>query len=885
MFRIARFTLRLFILIGGLALLLLGGLQLGKRISRLRLPPAERLLADADDLADASNWKAAAPLYKKLESTFHQQGKASLELYAKVSQIPAYTESATTPISEWLSQADQALKLPAAQDARTRLRILEIKAQIENNYDATLAYKTWRNVEQIASEQHDWTLENRAYGEEAIGLFLLGDIAAARKHAFLGHKKTYLLGDSNGRMRLAALIGAGMVQFRSYEGALGYLDQAISIAKSIPNAAYPSVAVTAKIDALRGLKRYSEALALSADAMRVPERDHLKGHLYQLLETRAPIWEDLGHRSQATRDYAQAFKYAKELGYWRGLTESGGPLAQSYEEQGQLAEALTSIDEALNAQQRIPSEMYFAPRNLAIKAEILRKLGRVASSNNLYERSLALVDSLLVTAPTPNIVDRILDEYSSVYSGYFASLCAQGDLPAAFAVIERVHGRLEVEALQNRKHLLPHPPTALEQTLIDLNLNLISTYDQTRREEILSRISTVEDQLDSDPWSHAITTTPVSIAKLQAELRPSEVLIEYVLADPTSFALAITAKSIKPYSLASRSKIDLQVKRYVALLSKREVNTELGESLFRELLGPISEFNKHDSVIIVPDGNLHLLPFSALHDGSQYVVATHATSVVSAATVLDMLRARTPNMQCDKPFVGFAPWAEERSQHAGIFASFWGPLRGGEGPKKSDFTSLPDSKREVVTGRNHIDELEGVLPTDDQIKIGAAATEAEFKHLPLEEYQVLHLAVHGYADVEHPDRSALVFAHNSRDQSEDGLLQIREIRALRLNSALVILSACGTGIGPAGEAGIANISNAFLQAGAHTVVASFWPVADHATSEIMERFYIQLAKNETKANAMQKAALSMFRAGLPPYYWAGFQLSGDPDGSLAVKRQ
>ncbi len=187
-------------------------------------------------------------------------------------------------------------------------------------------------------------------------------------------------------MRLAALIGAGMVQFNAYEGALTYLDQAISIATSTPNAAYPSVAVTAKIDALRGLKRYGEALALSAEAMRVPEREHLKGH--QILETRAPIWQDMGNLPQATRDYAQAFQYAKELGYWRGVTESGGPLAQAYEGQNQLTEALSTIDEALNAQQRIPSEMYFAPRNLAIKAEIQKKLGKVASSNNLYERSL-----------------------------------------------------------------------------------------------------------------------------------------------------------------------------------------------------------------------------------------------------------------------------------------------------------------------------------------------------------------------------------------------------------------------------------------------------------------------------------------------------------------
>jgi hypothetical protein len=225
--RIARFLFKTLTFVTALILLITAAVQIGKRIHRFMLPPAERLLADADDLANIANWRAAEPLYKRAEGMFHQQRNAPLELYAKVSQIPAYAESASTPISEWLGEVKQALNEPAAANPRTRLRILEIEGQIENNYDATLAYKTWSSVEHLAAEQHNWTLENRAYGEEAIGLFLLGDTTGARKHAFLGHKKTYLLGDRYGRMRLAALIGAGMVQFNAYEGALTYLDQAI----------------------------------------------------------------------------------------------------------------------------------------------------------------------------------------------------------------------------------------------------------------------------------------------------------------------------------------------------------------------------------------------------------------------------------------------------------------------------------------------------------------------------------------------------------------------------------------------------------------------------------------------------------------------------------
>ena len=55
--------------------------------------------------------------------------------------------------------------------------------------------------------------------------------------------------------------------------------------------------------------------------------------------------------------------------------------------------------------------------------------------------------------------------------------------------------------------------------------------------------------------------------------------------------------------------------------------------------------------------------------------------------------------------------------------------------------------------------------------------QSHFKHLPLDSTKVIHLALHGYADEDYPDRSALIFAPDPSG-AEDGLLQVREIRAL-----------------------------------------------------------------------------------------------------------
>jgi len=114
---------------------------------------------------------------------------------------------------------------------------------------------------------------------------------------------------------------------------------------------------------------------------------HLAGHLYELYQTRAGVYERIGQWDQAVSDYGQAIQYAKQLSYWRGLTQVDGLLAAAYLHQGALQPALTTINDAIAANQQIPDELYFVPRDLAIKAEIMARLGDSKSAITLYEKS------------------------------------------------------------------------------------------------------------------------------------------------------------------------------------------------------------------------------------------------------------------------------------------------------------------------------------------------------------------------------------------------------------------------------------------------------------------------------------------------------------------
>src|SRR5579872_1375568 len=136
----------------------------------------EALLRRADDLSWLNAWIQAEPLYHKAELEFRERGDLSASLYARVSQVPAESESSTT-VPHQIASLRQNLQQPQARDAGTRLRILTILGMLETNYDAGMARDTCSKVESLALHQHQYLLASRAVGEQGIAAFLLGDIA------------------------------------------------------------------------------------------------------------------------------------------------------------------------------------------------------------------------------------------------------------------------------------------------------------------------------------------------------------------------------------------------------------------------------------------------------------------------------------------------------------------------------------------------------------------------------------------------------------------------------------------------------------------------------------------------------------------------------------
>ncbi len=172
-----------------------------------------------------------------------------------------------------------------------------------------------------------------------------------------------------------------------------------------------------------------------------------------------------------------------------------------------------------------------------------------------------------------------------------------------------------------------------------------------------------------------------------------------------------------------------------------------------------------------------------------------------------------------------------------------------------------------------INEIGSIIPAN-RVLTGSNATETNFKRSS-ENSRIIHLSTHSYLFNKQP----VIFFSNVNDAENDGILEASEIVQLKLNSDLVVLSSCNSGMGDVDESeGIIGMTKAFFEAGAKSVVVSLWEVNDKYTSKLMTLFYKHLSRGLSKADALRNAKIDFINDHSPnPYYWSAFILSGNKD--------
>jgi CHAT domain-containing protein len=174
---------------------------------------------------------------------------------------------------------------------------------------------------------------------------------------------------------------------------------------------------------------------------------------------------------------------------------------------------------------------------------------------------------------------------------------------------------------------------------------------------------------------------------------------------------------------------------------------------------------------------------------------------------------------------------------------------------------------------------------DSTVLLAEASTELALKQQPLQDYRVLHFAVHGILSTKSPTRSALLLRPAG---PEDGLLQAGEVLSFRLRAELVTLSACDTGTGVThGQEGVSSLVRPFLAAGARTVVANLWAADDRFSLTLMREFYRRLAAGTDVADALRGAKLrilELFGPQAVPKLWSGLLVYGDGANAITTSR-
>jgi CHAT domain-containing protein len=278
------------------------------------------------------------------------------------------------------------------------------------------------------------------------------------------------------------------------------------------------------------------------------------------------------------------------------------------------------------------------------------------------------------------------------------------------------------------------------------------------------------------------------------------------------------------------------------------------------------------------------VPFAALPDPGGPGALADARQVVAlpSASVLAALRASPraargadgavavfadPVFRRDDPRVKAAGHAAQGG-HAERLA-----LRSAE---ESGVPALP----RLRFSRTEAEAIAGLAPGRTRLFLDFAAARDGLASPEVRSARVIHFATHGLLNSRRPERSGLVLSMvGPRGQTRDGFLRLGDVQSLSLQADLVVLSACETALGKEvrGE-GLVGLTRAFMAAGTPRVVSSLWQVDDHATAELMKRFYSSLLRGDLPAAAALREAQRTMSADprwRAPYYWAGFTFNGE----------
>jgi len=403
------------------------------------------------------------------------------------------------------------------------------------------------------------------------------------------------------------------------------------------------------------------------------------------------------------------------------------------------------------------------------------------------------------------------------------------------------------------------PPRERGSGVGSTSIDITDRIDRLREEYEALTIRAAQRYPRSSVMLGAVRTDGSSV---QAALAPDEVLLHYTLTAEELVIFAVRSDRFESIRVpvAARdlaSRIRLLRELWGSREGAHDAGLPVAQGLHALLIAPAAEAGLLDGVdrlVIVPHGILEQLPFAALHDrGTQrFLVENYLISYLRSANLLPALRAQTsPSPALARGVSAFAPFP----------------------------TALPGTRAEAAEASRSGPRA--------RLFVERRATEREVRR-SLETSEVVHIASHGVLNARNPMFSRIELVRGSRgDSADDGRLEVHEVLRMRVNSSLVVLSGCETGVAedwsgdPLRPAGVATLGQAFLHAGARNVMATLWRIDDEGSAKLVGGIYRNMEDGDAaRGLALAQRRLIREQEFASPYYWAGFVLVGE--GRLAA---
>lgn len=501
-------------------------------------------------------------------------------------------------------------------------------------------------------------------------------------------------------------------------------------------------------------------------------------------------------------------------------------------------------DEALETLQRIRGSNHATRwKSDLLKGRILEGKGQLERAVEAYAASIEAIEMSRSHLGDHQYKVSFMDDKQQPYARIISCLLRLGRDAEALKYAERAKARAFVDLLANRediRHMASH--TTDQQTTM-------------RRLAALERQGTSSDQgsssvraVDAEAVRKTLRSQSLKLASLvmvetpdirsiREHLGDNEVLVEYFIHGGEGAVFAVSRDGMKSAVIDTAGLVQ-SVKRFRQALSNPSDSRwkEEAQALHKRLLAPVNALLEDQTLVIVPHGVLHYLPFGALMDEGRVMVEDHAIRVLPSAAVQAQLHNGAP-----------------ASRSILILGN---PDLGDAG------MDLPGAEAEARQVRQ--------LWPESRVLLRQNASETLFRE-SAPHFGSLHVAAHGQFSPFAPLESALLL---SPDEHNDGRLTVAELYGLRLNTDLVVLSACESGLGAmrSGDE-MVSLTRGFFYAGTRSILASLWQIPDAETTFLMEAFHARHGDTGW-AESLRQAQLASYRRFGHPYYWAGFELFG-----------